>query len=32
MQVDINRVKIYVTVPPENVEGVRNAVCNAGQE
>ena len=30
MKVDINRVKIFVTVPPENLEEVRTAVCEAG--
>lgn len=30
MLVDINKVKIFVTVPLENVEAVRNAVCEAG--
>lgn len=28
--VDINKVKIVVTVPSENVEEVRSAMCNAG--
>ena len=30
MQVDISKVKIFVTIPEENVEKVRNAVCEAG--
>jgi hypothetical protein len=30
MKLDINRVKIVVTVPAENLEDVRMAVCNAG--
>ena len=30
MNININRVKIIVTVPLENVEEVRNAVCEAG--
>ena len=30
MNIDIKRVKIFVTVPLENVEEVRNAVCEAG--
>jgi hypothetical protein len=30
MNFDIKRVKISVTIPPENVEAVRNAVCEAG--
>ena len=30
MNFNINRVKIFVTIPKENVEAVRNAVCNAG--
>lgn len=30
MTFDINRVKIFVTIPLENVEEVRNAVCNEG--
>lgn len=30
MNVNINKVKIIVTVPLENVEEVRNAVCNVG--
>ena len=30
MLVDINKVKIVVTVPNENVENVRNAMCEAG--
>lgn len=30
MNFDIERVKIFVTIPIENVEDVRNAVCKAG--
>ena len=30
MLVDVNKVKIFVTVPLENVEEVRNAICEAG--
>lgn len=30
MNVDINKVKIIVTIPLENVDEVRNAICNAG--
>ncbi len=30
MTIEVNKVKIFVTVPPENTEDVRNAVCNAG--
>jgi hypothetical protein len=30
MQLDVNKVKIIVTVPVENLEDVRMAVCNAG--
>ena len=30
MNFNIKKVKIFVTVPKENVEEVRNAVCNAG--
>ena len=30
MDFNINRVKIIVTVPIENVEDVRNAMCEAG--
>ncbi len=30
MNININRVKIFVTIPPENVEEVRKAVCEAG--
>lgn len=30
MNIQINRVKIFVTVPRENTEDVRNAVCKAG--
>ena len=30
MNLDINRVKIIVTIPAKNVEEVRNAICGAG--
>ena len=30
MNLNINRVKIIVTIPIENVEEVRNAICEAG--
>ena len=30
MNFNVNRVKIFVTVPIENVNQVREAVCNAG--
>ena len=30
MNIQVNRVKIFVTVPCENTEEVRNAVCKAG--
>lgn len=30
MNIDINRVKIIVSIPVENVEEVRNAICEAG--
>lgn len=30
MNFDIKKVKIVVTVPPENVEEVRNAICKIG--
>ncbi len=30
MRFDINRVKIFVTIPLKNVENVRNAICEAG--
>lgn len=30
MLVDVNKVKIFVTIPIENVEEVRNAICEAG--
>ena len=30
MNIQINRVKIFVTVPCENTEEVRNVVCKAG--
>ena len=30
MNIDINRVKIIVTIPIENVEEVRNAICEQG--
>ncbi len=29
MNININKVKIFVTIPPENVEEVRKAVCEA---
>lgn len=32
MNVDIKRVKIFVTIPLDSVEKVREAVCNAVQE
>ncbi len=32
MNIDIKKVKIIVTVPVENTEKVRNAICNEGQE
>ncbi len=30
MNIDIKRVKIFVTIPFENVEEVRNAICSEG--
>ena len=30
MKLDIKKVKIIVTVPAENLEEVRNAICNEG--
>lgn len=30
MNINISRVKIFVTIPMENVEEIRNAVCEAG--
>lgn len=30
MNININRVKIIVTIPIENVEEIRNAICEAG--
>lgn len=30
MNININRVKIVVTIPVDNVEKVRDAICNAG--
>lgn len=30
MNINVNRVKIFVTIPVENVEEVRNAICEAG--
>ncbi len=30
MKLDINKVKIFVTVPKENFEEVRKAMCDAG--
>lgn len=30
MNINVSKVKIFVTVPSENTESVRNAVCNAG--
>lgn len=30
MNIDVKRVKIFVTIPIENVEKIRNAVCEAG--
>lgn len=30
MNIKVNRVKIFVTIPLENVEEVRNAVCETG--
>ncbi len=30
MKIDVKRVKIFVTVPIDNVQDVRNAMCEAG--
>ncbi len=30
MNININKVKIFVTVPPANVQSVREAICHAG--
>lgn len=30
MKIDVKRVKIFVTIPVENVESVRSAMCEAG--
>lgn len=30
MKIDVNKVKIFVTIPSENVEDVRKAICEAG--
>ena len=30
MNFNINKVKIFVTVPKENLKEIRNAMCNAG--
>lgn len=30
MNINVNRVKIIVTIPIENVEEVRNSICEAG--
>lgn len=30
MKIDINKVKIFVTIPVDNVNEVRNAMCEAG--
>ena len=30
MNIDIKKVKIIVTVPPENTDEVRNAICDEG--
>lgn len=30
INININKVKIVVTVPPENLEDVRDAMCSAG--
>lgn len=30
MNINVNRVKIFVTIPIENIEEVRNAMCEAG--
>lgn len=30
MNMSVNKVKIFVTIPLENVEEIRNAVCESG--
>lgn len=30
MNIEVNKVKIFVTIPPENTDEVRDAVCKAG--
>lgn len=30
MNIDVNKVKIIVTIPVENLDDVRNAICEAG--
>ena len=30
MKIDVKKVKIFVTIPLEDVEAVRNAICEAG--
>ncbi|MGN1351816.1 MAG: hypothetical protein ACI4VE_03430 [Clostridia bacterium] len=30
MNIDVNKVKIIVTIPAENVEEVRNSICEVG--
>ena len=30
MTINVNKVKIFVTIPTEDVDKVRNAVCEAG--
>ena len=30
MNIEVNKVKIYVTIPEDYTEQVRNAICNAG--
>ena len=30
MNINVNKVKIIVTIPPENVNEVRNAICESG--
>lgn len=30
MNIDVNKVKIIVTIPVENLDNVRNAICEAG--
>lgn len=32
MNIDINRVKIIITIPIENVEKVRNEICEIGTD